>query len=373
MTRRHVYALLLMLSVGACKGAASKTAESSPSDVISVASLTPNNHHWSLATVSQHALGGTVPATGKVMIIPDQEARVTPRQSGRVMAVYRTRGDSVHAGEALAQIESPELAQAQSDYLQAEAKHALSQSTLQRQHALFAKGLSARKELIVAETDSRATAIDLEKASNQLRLQGFVDGQIASLARRRTISPSIPIIAPITGRITARNLTLGEMITPANPVFTISDMRTMWAVIDVHEKDLGRVKAGTPVDLTFTAYPDRHFHSQIVGLGDVLDKDSHTAKAKIRLDNAAGLFKSEMAVTATLQGIPTARALAVPAESVVRDGGQDVVYVAKGPGQFQRRPVVVGAEEDGFVPVKTGLVDGERIVAKGSLFLSGGH
>jgi cobalt-zinc-cadmium efflux system membrane fusion protein len=320
--------------------------------------------------VALRPIAAALKTTGTVVANDQREAHVTTRVSGRVIRISRNVGDRVSPGETLAVIESVELGQAQSDYLQAEARYNLAKSQNDRQKALFKSDLSAQKEVQASQNQLRLAQIDLERSTNQLRLLGYSTDRLGTLKQRRQLDPTIPLTAPIGGTIVARHLTLGEMLEPnANePAFMISDTSSLWVVADVYEKDLAAVAPGQLATMTTAAFPGRTWQGRVTLIGTALDKASRTAKVRIAVANADGKLKPEMFAAVDI-AVARRQALTIPKTAVQEEGGQRFTYVKTGPHQYVERRVDLGPSTGDFVEVTKGLQPGETVVAKGSFDL----
>ena len=109
----------------------------------------------------------------------------------------------------------------------------------------------------------------------------------------------IAISSPINGSVIERTATQGEVVSPDKTLFTVADLSALWAIIDIYEKDLGRLRTGTAVKVRTTAYPDRNFKGVISYIGDVMDEKTRTVKARVVVENAGRLLKPGMFATVT--------------------------------------------------------------------------
>jgi membrane fusion protein, heavy metal efflux system len=142
----------------------------------------------------------------------------------------------------------------------------------------------------------------------------------------------------------------------------------LWAVIDVYEKDLGRVKTGMEARLLVSAYPDKTFKGRISYVGDIMDEKSRTVKARVTIDNSSGFLKPGMFATVSMDAARDARGdttIAIPEEALFLDGSERHVFVREGEGTFVVRRVAVGSVSGKKIEIKDGLKPGEAVVTKG--------
>jgi cobalt-zinc-cadmium efflux system membrane fusion protein len=320
--------------------------------------------------VGNQTMTAALSTTGEVAANPDREARVTPRMPGRVVKVLKSVGDRVQAGEPLALLESIELGQAQADYLEALSRERLAQRVLERQRRLFGKDLSAKKEVQAAENDVEVARINLEKAKNKLELFGLTARRLATLAGTRKLDPQIPLLAPIGGVVTAKNVTIGEVLQPeaAEPSFRLTDTSVLWVNASLYEKDLGRVREGQSAVVTTNAYGGATYSGRVTRISTALDPATRTAKARVVVANPNGRLKPEMFVSVKLN-VGSRQALAIPAAAVLQEKGERFAFVQEGAGTFEKRPLELGDKAGNYFPVLSGIKAGDQVVVAGGFTL----
>jgi cobalt-zinc-cadmium efflux system membrane fusion protein len=142
-------------------------------------------------------------------------------------------------------------------------------------------------------------------------------------------------------------------------------------IIDIYEKDLGRVKPGTAVKVSTTAYAEKIFPGVISYLGEVMDEKTRTVKARVEVENAVRLLKPGMFATVTIEvkGAATQKAILVPDDAVLMDGEERFVFVRTGPETFEKKEIKPGNIFGKRVEVVEGLVAGDQVVVKGAFTL----
>jgi RND family efflux transporter MFP subunit len=149
----------------------------------------------------------------------------------------------------------------------------------------------------------------------------------------------------------------------------ISDLSTVWAIAEVGEEHLGKLRVGMPANIFVQAYPGRAFRGRIGKLGEVLDPNTHTIKVRIELPNTQGLLKPEMYADAELEVGRGGRALMLPAEAVQDVRGDAVVFVRVATDRFEMRPVRTGRTAEGAVEILSGLEAGDAVVSQAAFIL----
>jgi len=182
----------------------------------------------------------------------------------------------------------------------------------------------------------------------------------------------VPVLAPVGGEVVERLVGPGQLLQAGTTqVFTISDMSTVWVLVNVYQSDVSFVRPGDSVEITTDAYPDT-FHGKISYIAPALDPNTRTLQARIVTENPGAKLKKDMYVTATVNAGSIANALTVPDAAVLRDTeNQPFVYVQSSTKQneFARRLVQLGDSHGGRTQITGGVKEGERVVGDGSLFL----
>ena len=293
--------------------------------------------------------------------------------TGRIVRIEAQLGDKVKKGDPLVTIQSPDIGVASSDLGKAQADLVAAEHDMQRKRDLFEAHAGSQADAEVAEDNFRKAKAELERAKQKAALlrAGSVD----------TVSQTYVLRSLIDGEVLMRNVNPGIEVQGqygggnAVELFTIGTLDPIWALADIYEVDLARVKIGAKVRLNVVTYPDQVFEGKVEWVSEMLDPTTRTARVRCTLANSQHLLKPEMFATASID-VSGTKTLAVPRDSVVRMGEQDVVFVYNGDSpngqvRFVRRPVRVDVAEPGdYVPVLNGLREGERIVSKNAILVS---
>jgi cobalt-zinc-cadmium efflux system membrane fusion protein len=320
-----------------------------------------------VAPAKKLRLAGAINATGKVEANADRIAHVSPRISGKIVAVRASLGDSVSIGQALATLDSVELGEALNRYQQSKTKLALAQSSMDRIKGLVEKKIAARKDILLAETDFKTAQTELHTDEERLSLYGVSTAELEASNHRK---PLLPVRSPIAGIITEKHAIVGELSDPSKSLYTVADLSSVWVMVDINEKDLSRVRTGQNATVIIGAYPDLTFRGRINHLADAVDQATRTVKARIEVANPGRKLKPEMFATVELALQPDAPpVLAVPEDALQEVNGRKVLFVAENDTEFEPRPVETGRTAAGMVEIVSGLKEGERYAVKGSFML----
>jgi membrane fusion protein, heavy metal efflux system len=143
----------------------------------------------------------------------------------------------------------------------------------------------------------------------------------------------------------------------------------VWVLTDVFENNLAQVHLGDRADIELNAYPNRRFNGRVTNIAKLLDPNTRTAKVRIDLSNAGGLFRPNMFATVHFISQGSAARLVVPDGAVLRLQDRDWVFVKQAGNKFRRTEVHAGASEsDGTVQILSGLRAGDQVVTTALVF-----
>ncbi len=352
--------LVSMTLVGCKKGEADLKAQAPPQAVV-VPDMDANNFkvdhpdQFPLATAVEHKAAPELNVTGVVQ--PDI-ARAVPAISlaaGRVVEIHARLGDTVKKGQLLLKVRSNDVSGAFQLYQKAENDERLARLQFERTKVLFEHGAVAQSALEQAEDTANDAKVDLETATEQLRLLG-VD--------KKHPSGIVDVIAPISGIITDQEVTNAagvQGLSGPNP-FTISDLSFVWIICDVYENDLDSVHVGEYADVRLNAYPGKVLKARIANILPTMDPSLRTAKVRLEVANP-GIMRIGMFVTATFFGKQTETRAAVPATAVLHIHDRDWVFAPLGNGNFKRKEVKAGGMlPGGMQEIVSGLEPGAQVV-----------
>jgi RND family efflux transporter MFP subunit len=296
---------------------------------------------------------------------------VTPLVAGRVTRVQVVLGEQVRRGQTMAQVFSPELAEAQTRYISARAALEAQERELQRTQKLVEIGAASRQELerTLAVHTAQATAV--QSARSRLVLLGVSAASIDALNHGKDVEAVTNIPAPIAGVVTERHANVGLNVDTTTKLFTVVDLSTVWIIGDLYEKDFARVRVGSPAAITITAYQDLALKGRVTYIDPQVDPEARTARVRVEVANPRNQLRLGM-YAEMLVGEPTEGAVAmVPKRAVQNVGDRYVVYLVdpNQSGRFTEREVQLGEASADQVEILSGVHPGDVVVADGSFFL----
>jgi membrane fusion protein, heavy metal efflux system len=305
--------------------------------------------------------------TGAVAYNGFHTTPVITQVSGPVGRVVVVPGQKVKQGEPMLYVHSPDYSQLRTNYLKAKDADALAQKAYARAKDLYEHKAIAEQNLEQAESAEVQASGDLAAAQAALKVLGIADPDALVKAPP---SYEVPVKAPIGGLVVEQDVAAGQLIQPGSTqCFVISDVSTVWVLVNIYQKDLPYVHVGDQVTIQTDAYPDV-FRGRIAYVAASLDPNTRTLQARIETNNPGEKLKKDMYVVATVSAGTIPNAIALPDAAILRDSeNQPFVYAATSSNQFGRRTVTLGESLNGQTQVTNGLNPGDQVIGDGSLFL----
>ena len=371
--RRSALAALLAMTLAfaGCAGSGSNAAANSnnrnPNDPELFTIPQDQMAHVQVLTVQPTTLTRTLRLTGAVAYNGFRTTPVITQVSGPVSRVVVVVGQKVEQGEPMLYVASPDYSQLRSNFLKARDAYALAQKAYARAKDLYEHHAIAEQNLEQAESAEVQAGSDLASSQAALKVMGVSDPDALAKAPP---SFEVPVRAPISGLVVEQDVAAGQLIQPGSTqCFMISDVSTVWVLVNVYQKDLPYVRVGDAVTIQTDAYPDS-FAGKIAYVAASLDPNTRTLQARIETKNPGEKLKKDMYVVATVKAGTMQNAIALPDAAVLRDSeNQPFVYAAVGQSQFGRRSVTLGESLNGETQIVGGLKAGDQVIGNGSLFL----
>jgi cobalt-zinc-cadmium efflux system membrane fusion protein len=297
-------------------------------------------------------------------------AEVGTLLEGRVATVKVTLGDRVKKGQVLATLVVPSIANAQADFLTASAADGAARKNLEREESLLKDQLTTAREAETARSEAAKTEAELAAVSAKLRalrVEVPHDRQAVGAAG------SYSLTSPIDGVVVRREAVLGAFLEPNKTAFAVADLSELWATLEVYESDLPYLRVGAVANLTFDAIPGKAFEGKVALLEPQLGHQSRSIRARVAVPNGDGALRPGLFCRASIAlpaEAPTDR-MRVAARSVQPLGDEDVVFIERGPGSYEIRPVKVERRTSEIAELSEGVAMAEPIVTDGAYLLRG--
>ena len=298
---------------------------------------------------------------GEIRFNEDRTAHVVPRVAGIAESVPANLGQNVKKGQLLAVLSSAAVSEQRSELLAASKRLELARTTYAREKQLWEEKVSAEQDYLQARQALREAEIAVSNAQQKLAATGAGAGGGAGGLNR------FELRAPFDGVIVEKHLSVGEAVQDTTQVFTISDLRSVWAEMRVAAPDLPAVRVGEKATVRATAF-DSSATGEVAYVGALIGQDTRTAPARITLPNPDGVWRPGLFVNVELTASSRQAPLAVATQALQKMEQQTVVFVPV-QGGFRAQPVRVGRADGNTTEVLEGLKPGQSYVAEGSFML----
>jgi cobalt-zinc-cadmium efflux system membrane fusion protein len=367
--RALVLALALALLTG-CSSSPDETSSATPA-LANVRLTEAQRSHIQLYTVVPVGYRQKIVAPGTVDFDNDRATSVVSSFTGPVTRILVALGQHVSKGQPLALVESADFATAIGAYRKAVVTAANMRRLATADRDLAAHNSISAREAAQAQTDAASAEADRVAALHALASMGVDQGSIRNaMAGRGAAGMSGVIRAPVSGVIVDKQVTPGQLLQAgASPTFTVADLSQVWVLAQIAPSDL----SGVAFDDAAVIDPGNGtgpFHGTVQNLSASVDPNTRAVVARIVAPNPGDLLKKQMYVGVSIESARVSTGLLVPVSAVLRDDQNlPFVYIALRDGSFARRHVRLGYRDSQNYDVTSGLVNDDRIVSDGALFL----
>ncbi|RZQ53313.1 efflux transporter periplasmic adaptor subunit [Pseudoalteromonas phenolica] len=296
-----------------------------------------NNLGVRTAQVTLKGMTPTINTVGHIQYDEDNLVHIHPRVSGWVEQLFvKTTGQKVKKGQALYTLYSPEL-------------------------------VNAQQEFLIALRGTEFGLIDAAKA--RLRALHIDDIFIEQLQRDKKVSQNVTFYAPQNGVVANLKIREGYYVQPGTTMMSIGDLSNVWVEAEVFERDAASVMVGLPVHMTLDYQPARAWHGEVDYIYPTLDEKNRTLRVRLRFENKDGALKPNMYAQLQISGKTKQDSILTPIESVIRTGKQNRVVLALGDGQFKSIAVQIGQVYQDQIEVLEGLNEGDTVVTSAQFLI----
>jgi Cu(I)/Ag(I) efflux system membrane fusion protein len=300
--------------------------------------------------VRRAPLTRTIRTVGRVA--PDERRlhHVHTKYEGYVEHLYVDfTGKFVRKGEPLLSLYSPELVATQQEYLLA----------WRAQKQLAASGIPAVEK----------GGVDLLEAARQRLLLWDIRAEdIERLEKTGQVKRTLDLHSEISGYVVQKMAVHGMRVMPADTLFDIADLSSLWVLADVYESDLPSVRLGMVGEVSVPYIPGRTWRGPVTYIAPTVEEKTRTIKVRIEVANAGEELKPDMFADVFLESA-RGSGVVVPESAVIDAGDRRLVFLDRGEGRFEPREVKLGARVSGGFEVLAGLAEGDRVVTSANFLL----
>ncbi len=296
-----------------------------------------NNIGVRTATVEQGALRRPIHTVGRIVYDEEKVANIHLRSNGWIERLaVRSEGEAVEKGDLLFEVYSPDLVNAQAEFLQ-------------------------------TVRSGNATTINASK--DRLRALYISEDQIRELEKTRRVTQYVKVFAPISGVVTALNVADGQFFKPDTEIMALAELSTVWLMSDVFEADADQLRLGASLTAQSKFEPGARLTGTVDYIYPDLDPVTRTVPVRTVFDSAAAKLKPGMFMTVEIEGPERPAGVIIPRQALIRTGREERVIIALGEGRFQPAAVTSGVESHGKIEILSGLNPGETVVISGQFLI----
>lgn len=361
--------LLLVALLAACGEKPQPEAAKTERDPLAIAADAELAGRLEVAALGIGEVRELLRVPGRIEADANRLARVGAPVNGRITDLQATVGQDVKRGSVLATINSTELSSAQLGFLKAQSQRELAARSAARAKQLFDADVIGAAELQRRQSELTMAEAEVGASADQLKVLGMSTAAVNRLAETRSINSLAQIVATVSGTVIERKITEGQVVQPADPVFLVADLSSVWVVAEIPEQNAGSIRVGEEVAVELAALPGRTVNGRLTFVSPVVNPQTRTVQVRLDLPNPRREYKPDMLASVLIQGKPQQR-LTVPNDAVVREDNKDFVFVRTGENKYRLRAVQLGIEHDGRRVVESGVREGEMVVINGAFHLN---
>jgi Cu(I)/Ag(I) efflux system membrane fusion protein len=306
-------------------------------DAVIISPAVENNLGVRAEPVTVRPLWRRIEATGYVGFDETRISHINTRVQGWIVSLrVSAEGERVDKGDLLFELYSPELVNAQKEYLQA---------------------LVRGGQRLVGGAEEKLLAL------------GMIPSEISALASRGAASESIRIFATQDGVVASLSVREGMFIQPNTTIMSLAGLSSVWLQAEVFESQADWVAEGQAAEARLDYLPDSVFTGQVDYVYPVLDPVTRNLRVRLRFDNPDEKLKPNMYARVSIYGRLKPEALSVPREAVIRAPGMDRVVISQGNGQFHVHEVMTGLESGDYVEILAGVSAGDLVVTSAQFLI----
>lgn len=264
---------------------------------------------------------------------------ISAKFNGRIEKLYINKtGDYVKQGQALFVIYSPELVQAQNDFL------------------------------IALKNNKNQNNNLVELSIKKLELLGFTQTQIDETKNSGKNSMTITYYSPVSGTVIEKKVQEGMYINEGTAIYELAELSTLWNIAEVNESDLSSVKIGNQVKLKLNSYPGEVFIGKVSFIYPVINPQTRTVKVRSEFASLNSRLKPQMFGESIFNSY-AGSGLLVPSDAIIFSGNKNVVWIKTSDGMFEARSVSIGQKYSDKYQILAGLKEGDEIAASGGFLI----
>jgi len=293
--------------------------------------------------------------------VPNAQLQVvTAPQEGLVEVLLVAEGERVEKGQPLVRIQSPRLLELQSQYLETLSRYSLANSNYRRDRQLNKEGIIAERRLLESQAAFLEVSTSLARLRRLLEIAGMDEAALNDLEKRRELSTTLIVRAPLDGVVLEQLVTAGNRVEAADPLYRIADLDPLWLEIHVPLEQLGDTAPGQTV-----LVPALNLSGPVITVGRMVHSADQGVLVRAEIRDGAQQLHPGQFLQAQLASASDAHTYRVPRGALARIQGRHYIFAA-GPNGFTPVEVTVTAEQSADLVVRAQLPADTAIAINGA-------
>ncbi|MFV5685126.1 efflux RND transporter periplasmic adaptor subunit [Flavobacterium sp. GB2R13] len=296
---------------------------------------------------------------GKIMADNNKMIDVYPLVGGNVVKLNVELGDYVKKGQVLATIKSTDIADIEKQSIDAKNDLLVAKNSLKVAQELFDGKLNSESDVLQAKSGVNKAQSQLSKVQETYKIYNIKAGSIYE------------VTAPISGFIIQKSINQDMLLRSdrSENIFDIAEISEVWAMANINEMDINKVKLGIDADVTTLSYPDKVFKGKVDKIFNVIDPETKAMQARIKLQNPGFLLKPDMNASIKLSFNDAKTMIAIPSDAIVFDKSKNFVMVFKDRHNIETRQVEIYRAVGDKTYISSGLKENEKVITNNQLFI----
>ncbi|MFH6969822.1 efflux RND transporter periplasmic adaptor subunit [Flavobacterium sp. FlaQc-28] len=313
----------------------------------------------STATATTQIVKNELSFYGKITADNNKMIDVYPLVGGNVIKVNVELGDYVHKGQVLAIIKSTDVADFEKQSIDAKSDLLVAKNNLKVAQELFDGKLNSESDVLQAKSEVNKAQSQLSKIQETYKIYNIKAGSIYE------------VTAPISGFIIQKSINQDMLLRSdrSENIFDIAEISEVWAMANINEIDINKVKLGIDASVTTLSYPDKIFKGKVDKIFNVIDPQTKAMQARIKLQNPGFLLKPDMNANIKLSFNEDKSMIAVPSDAIVFDKSKNFVMIFKDRHNIETRQVEVFRVVGDTTYISSGLKENEKVITNNQLFI----
>ena len=304
---------------------------------VKISPVVENNMGVRTATVTRGKLWRRIDTVGYVDYDENYISHIHLRTKGWIEKLYvKSEGERVTKGQLLFEVYSPDLVNAQEEYVQA---------------------LNSGHKRLIKASEDRLVAL------------GISEQQIEEIRKSKRVSQYVRIYALQDGIIAKLSVREGMFVTPQFEIMTLADLSSVWLLAEVFESQADWVKVGQAAEVRLSYLPGQVWEGAVQFIYPSLNPKTRTLKVRLQFKNPDEALKPNMFADVTIYGGAKKDIILIPREALIRTGEEERVILSEGDGRFRQRNVVAGIESGDWIQIVSGLQPGDEVVTSGQFLI----